>query len=281
MKLKSTNLQRIVSGHLSYFGVFLACLPGLLLASAVGWSFIRPQTASPATKTLEAEFSATVASMGDAPADDTPSIQKLVEKAAGILDSVVTSELTKSGVGEVDQINQRLAKFVSHESGIGERYSLIRLGAQQRVYALIADFGLGAPSAIRVYAKAGNGKGFALAARIDRFTQQDFLDDSLKIVAIATVPVIFVTVAGRTDDLRTGVFTAWQFGEKGLKQIWTSDMVQQSSYQANSDGFQLTYCHDPDEENPRICLGMVRDRYRWQDGKWRLVDSSAVPVPKR
>lgn len=281
MNSKSTHLQRLFSGLLGFVGVFCACFPGFLSAPLVGQFFNRPQIVSPAHKTLEAEFSATVASMANVSPDDTSSIQKSVEKAAGILDSVVTSELTKSKVAEVDQINQRLMKFVSHESGIGERYALITLGVQPRVFGLVADFGLGAPSAIRVYAKVGNERSFSLAARIDRFTQQDFLDDSLEIVPITLVPVVFVTVAGRTDDLRTGVFTAWQFDEKGLKQIWTSDMVQQSNFQANSDGFQLTYCHDPDEANPRVCKGMIRDRYHWQDGKWSLVDSSPVPVPKR
>ncbi|HLW97739.1 MAG TPA: hypothetical protein VKR82_03765 [Candidatus Acidoferrales bacterium] len=257
------------------------CLPGLLLASGVGWSSIHPQTPSPSPKTLEAEFSATVASMSDAPPDDPSSIQKLLEKAAGILDSAVIGGLAETADSQVDQINQRLAKFVSHESGIGERYRLMSLSAQPRLYALVADFGLGAPSAIRLYAQKNNEKRYTLVARVDRFTQQDFLDDSLELVPIARAPVVFVTVAGRTDDLRTGVFTAWQFDEKGLTQLWTSDMVQQSSYQGNSAGFQLTYCRDPDETNPRICNAMIRESYRWQDGKWSKVDSVPVSVPKR
>ncbi len=219
--------------------------------------------------------------MADAPPDDPASIQKLLEKAAGILDSAVIGGLAETGDSVVDQINQRLAKFVSHESGIGERYHLMSLSAQPRLYALVADFGLGAPSAIRLYAQKNNEKRYTLVARVDRFTQQDFLDDSLELISIAKAPVIFVTVAGRTDDLRTGVFTAWQFDDKGLKQLWTSDMVQQSSYQGNSAGFQLTYCRNPDETNPRICNAMVRESYRWQDGKWSLVDSVPVSVPKR
>lgn len=280
MSHKRTHGQRALFGLIGILGAFCTCFSGVLLITTVCWPSTAPQTANPLPKSLEADFGAIVASMANAAPDDNAAIKKSLEKAAGILDSAVLGALPEHDATGLDQINARLTKFISHESGMGESYRLVSLGGQPRTYALVADFGLGAPSAIRIYSQQGSAKRYSLAAKIDRFTQDDFLDDSLELVPISATPIVFVTVAGRTDDLRTGIFTAWQFDGKGLKQIWASDLLQQSDYQVAADGFQLTYCHDPDETDPNVCKGMVREKYSFQGGAWVRTESTKIPVPK-
>ena len=253
-----------------------------ILAASSLLAGARPQAVKPPPLEVEKQFAGIVAALADAPLDDAQAIEKLEQSALKMLDAEVVSELPASTQPALDALNARLAKFTSRESGVGESYRVIPLGGQPAVYALLANFGLGSPSAVRLYTEQGSPAKFVLAARIDRSAQQDFLDDSLELVPIASTGVVFVTVAGRTDAEQTGVFTAWLFeGPRTLKQIWTSDLVQQSSYQVDLSGFRLSYCSNPDENKPGQCRGMVRDRYRWQDGEWHKVESTPVPVPKR
>jgi hypothetical protein len=251
----------------------------VLSASFVG---AKSQSAKPTPSEIEKQFAGIVAALADAQLDDAPTIEKLEQSALKLLDTEVVSALPVATQPALDALNARLAKFMSREAGLGESYRVIPLGGQPATYALLANFGLGSPSAIRLYTEQGGPSHFVLAARIDRSTQEDFLDDSLELVPIASPGVVFMTVAGRTDAEQTGVFIAWQFDDpQRLKQIWTSDLVEQSSYQVDLSGFQLTYCNIPDQNKPGQCRGMVRDRYRLQDGQWRKVESTPVPVPKR
>lgn len=229
----------------------------------------------------ETQFALAVNALVNAPADDAATFEKLEQKALSFLDTVVVSGVPVRAELTLDSLNARLAKYASREAIVGETYRVLRLGGKPPVYALLADFGLDAPSAVRVYTQQGSAGHYALAARIDRTSQQDFLDASLELIPVPSSAVVFVTVAGRTDGLKTGIFTAWQFDDRGLHQLWTSDLIQQSSFQLAADGFQVTYCHDPDDDKPGTCLGMVRERYQWQAGQWKQLESTSVPVPKR
>ncbi len=252
------------------------------VASSYTWAGPRGQTGRPAQPAIEIQFAEIVAALADAPLDDVARIEKLEQSALDLLDVEVAASLPVGPGMPLDALNSRLAKFASREAGVGESYRVTALGSQPPVYALVANFGLGAPSAIRLYAEQGTPGRYVLSARIDRSTQVDFLDDSLDLLPVNAPGLVFITVAGRTDAEQTGVFTAWQFeAPHTLKQVWTSDLVQQSSYQADSSGFQLTYCNNPNEDKPGVCRAMIRERYRWQDGQWRKVESVPVPVPKR
>jgi hypothetical protein len=88
--------------------------------------------------------------------------------------------------------------------------------------------------------------------------------------------VLFVTISGRTDDLQTGVFTAWKFDERKVVPVWTSDILEHSSYEVVPDGLQITYCAESDAEGP-LCRRMVRDRYLWQSAAWKRVESNPIP----
>ncbi len=201
------------------------------------------------------------------------------EQALGILDRMVLETLNGASAPELDALNQRLAALVTQQPPVGEGYRVVRLNGSPAVYALAANFGLAGPSAVRLYRSAAGR--YALAARIDRFAQKDFFDEYLELAPVTAPQVLFVTVAGRTDDLQTGAFTAWLFDGERLKAVWSSEILQQSSYESRPDGFRLTYCAETDETNPRVCQRMVRDRYVWDGGAWKRVEQTPLPVPKR
>jgi hypothetical protein len=106
----------------------------------------------------------------------------------------------------------------------------------------------------------------------------DFLDDYIEMVPIAGPAALFVTVAGRTDELETGVFTAWYFDGHAVAAVWSSDILQQSSYEAASDGFRVTYCAETDPADPGKCSAMQRDRYIWQDKAWKRAETTPLPA---
>ena len=209
----------------------------------------------------------------------TEESEKLQEQALAILDSMVLGALNASSEPNLDALNQNLAALVMQQPPVGEDYRVLRLGGSPGAYALVANLGLGGPSAVRLY--RGVGGRYALAARIDRFTQKDFFDEYLELVPIAASVTLFVTVTGRTDDLQTGSFTLWRFDGERVSPVWASDILQQSSYEPRADGFRLTYCAEPDEDNPRVCRRMTRDRYAWEGSAWKRLEQTAVPVPKR
>jgi len=92
---------------------------------------------------------------------------------------------------------------------------------------------------------------------------------------------VFVTVSGRTDDLSTGMFSAWQFDGHRVIALWNSDLLQQSSYEAEENGFRLAYCSQVDEDHPSQCLKISRDLYRFQAGEWKRIETAdlAPPMP--
>jgi hypothetical protein len=144
---------------------------------------------------------------------------------------------------------------------------------------MVINFGLGGPAAVRLY--AGGAGHYALAARIDHFAQKDFFDSDLELVPVSNSEPVFVTVSGRTDDLSTGLFSAWQFDGHRVVALWNSDLLQQSSYEADENGFRLGYCSQVDDDHPSQCLKMSRDLYRFQAGEWKRIETadSLPPVP--
>jgi hypothetical protein len=243
-----------------------------VLPSATCLGSQRGADASAEFKRLSSELSA--ARLGGA--EENP-VQ--LETALAYLDSVAISILTvnASGPPDIDRGNQRLAGLVSHTPPVGENYRLVKLGGSSPVYALVVNFGLGGPAAVRIYAAAA-GK-VSLAAKIDHAVEKDFLDSDIELVAVSRSEPVFVTVAGRTDDLATGLFSAWRFDGHRAVALWSSDLLQQSSYEADDNGFRLAYCSQVDEDHPSQCLKMSRDLYRFQNGEWKRIESTDLPPP--
>jgi hypothetical protein len=254
-----------------------------------------PQTAA---KAPEAAFGALAAQVTADRAEGGPESEALEEQALEILDRAALEQLNGeqrnagqlaagaaqveapvSGGADLRLVNGRLASFVIHQPPIGEAYRVVRLGGNLAAYALIADFGLSGPSAVRVYAGAAGE--LALAGRIDRYAQKDFIDDYLELVPLPGAAAVFVTAAGRTDDLQTGIFTAWYFDGRTVTAVWSSDILEQSSYESGADGFRLTYCADADTGDTSTCQRQQRDRYVWQNAAWKRVESTTLPVPAR
>jgi hypothetical protein len=201
-----------------------------------------------------------------------------MEKALTYLDSIAVSVLNVSANPALDQANRRLAGLVSHTPSVGENYRLVKLGGTPPAYAMVINFGLGGPAAVRIY--AGGAGHYAWAARIDHFVQKDFFDSDLELIPVSGSDPVFVTVSGRTDDLETGLFAAWRVRGSQLEALWSSDLLQQSTYEAEEMGFRLAYCSQVDEDHPSQCLKMSRDLYRFQAGEWKRIESVDLPAPK-
>ena len=201
-----------------------------------------------------------------------------MEKALGYLDSVVIAALNGSPEVNLDGANRALAELVSRTPPVGENYRLAKLGGAPAAYALAVNFGEGGPAAVRIY--SGPAGHFALAARIDHFSQKDFFDSDLELVSVSNAEPVFVTVSGRTDDLSTGVFSAWRFDGRQVTELWNSDLLQQSSYESDEKGFHLAYCSQVNEDRPSECLKMSRDVYQLHGGEWKRVETSELPAPK-
>jgi hypothetical protein len=220
------------------------------------------------------EFRRAVQGLSAARLEGAEESESQMEKTVSYLDSIAIAALNASAAPDLQAVNRQLAGLVSHTPPVGENYRLLKLGGDSPVYALVINFGLGGPGAIRIYAGAAGH--FAMAARIDHFIQKDFFDSDLELVPVSSAAPAFVVVAGRTDDLATGMFSAWLFGGTRLAALWTSDLLQQSAYEADENGFHLAYCSQVDEDHPSQCLRMSRDLYRLQEGKWERVESVSV-----
>ena len=257
------------------FGAVLLTLAGApeLGALAVG-------TRGPAQAPKpESEFARLAAQLGQQRLGGGEESEKLQEQALAILDGMALQTLNAPGDPNLEALNQRLAVLVTQQPPVGENYGVVRLDGNPAAYALVANFGLGGPSAVRLY--RGLVGRYVLAARIDRFTQKDFFDEYLELVRIAAPVTLFITVTGRTDELQTGAFVLWRFDGDRVKALWASDILPQSSYEYRADGFRLTYCAETDEDNPRVCRRMTRDRYVWDGAAWKRVEQANLPVPKR
>ena len=200
------------------------------------------------------------------------------EMALGILDEFAASALTGSVSPDLDAANRRMADLVSHVPPVGENYRLVRLGGDPAAYAMVVNFGLGGPAAVRIYSNA-SGR-YVLAAKIDHIVEKDFFDSDIELVPVSAAEPGFVIASGRTDDLATGMFSAWRFDGRRAVPLWSSDLLQQSSYEADGDGFHLTYCLEPDEDHPAQCHKMARDLYRLQAGEWKRIETKDLGPAK-
>jgi hypothetical protein len=202
------------------------------------------------------------------------------EKTLKLLDAIVLEELNKAGPPDLAAINQHLAASLVRPGAVGESYELVRVGAAEGEIScvLAVIFSMSGPSAVRFY--PASAQGYRLAARIDRWEFPDYFDEYVELVPVKASSIIFVTVNGRTDELRTGTFAAWRFAEGRFTVLWSTDILERSSYEARPDGFQLTYCSQADENKPRLCRKVMRERYVWDGMAWRRVEQQESDAPK-
>jgi hypothetical protein len=200
-----------------------------------------------------------------------------MEKALAYLDALAVSVLNIPAEPNLDGANRGLAALASHTPPLGENYRLVKLGGAPPAYAMVVNFGLGGPAAVRIY--AGSPGNYALAAKIDRLVQKDLFDSDLELAPVSNSVPVFVTVGGRTDDLSTGMFSAWRFDGHRAINLWNSDLLQQSAYEADENGLRLAYCSQVDEDRPSQCLKMSRDLYRFQAGEWKRTETADLPAP--
>ncbi len=242
----------------------------------------RPAQSSRAANVLPSieEFGRAVADLRAAPPEAAAS-REAMEQALKILDRVAIASLAGNGQDLLPVANQRLAGYVTRQPVAGEGYRLYRIKREPDVYALAANFGSSGPSAVRVYASTAPAGPLGVAARIDRFSQKDYFDDYLELVGVDSRDAVFVTATGRTDELRSGWFAAWRFDGKGVAEMWSSELLPHSSYEAIPGGIAITYCADFDEANPAACRKMLRERHQWDGIAWKRVQQEEIPLTGR
>ncbi len=278
MRCESRSVSLTRSQALRAYILPLFVLAALCAARlAAGVPAVKPLTSSTENKRAE-EFSRLAAQLTLNRQRGAEESEKQQEQALGMLDAVVLDGLNAGSRPNPALLNEQLAEFVSQAPLVGENYRILPLDSGSTVYALVANLGVGGPSAVRLYSRRGAAARYQLAARIDRYTQKDFFDEYLDLVPVATPAVVFVTVSGRTDELQTGSFNAWQFDREKVRLLWASDLLALSSYENRPDGFSLSFCAEPDEEKPRECRKMSHDRYQWDGAAWKLVEHKAIPV---
>jgi hypothetical protein len=232
-----------------FVSILFLCPSLFLLIIFAGQRPLKGQATKPAAANPETEFAVAASALAKAPVDDVAVIQRYETRALGILDTAMLRALAGRADVDLPAVNERIAKFASRKAGAGESYRVVKVADSPVAYALAADFGVDAPSAVRIYSQRGTPGQYVLAARIDRFTQTDLMDDSMEVAPISSAAGVFVTIAGRTDDFKTGDFMAWQFDGQTLHQLWDSDLLEHSSFQTTAAGFEMTYCKEPDEEH--------------------------------
>ena len=257
-----------------YLGRFIifANITFLLLSPLI--MDMRAQTSSDST----VEFKKLAAQLSTARLDGAAESEASEEMALGILDKLAVAVLNGPASPDLDVANRRMSDLVSHVPPVGENYRLVRLGGSPAAYALVVNFGLSGPAAVRIYCNSSGH--YALAARIDHFVEKDFFDSDVELIPVSAADPVFVIVAGRTDDLATGMFTAWRFDGRRAVPLWSSDLLQQSSYEADGGGFHLTYCSEPDEDHPAVCRKMTRDVYGLQAGEWKRLQTQDLGPAK-
>ncbi len=228
-------------------------------------------------KSSQNDFPAAVSALSAARQSGGAESEAQLEKTLVYLDNLVITALNSAALPDLDAANRKLATLATEDSRIGENYRLFKIGQLPDVYGLAANFGLGGPAAVRIYAGAQGH--FALVAKIDRFVQSQFFDSDVELVPAFPAESLFVTVSGRTDDLSTGMFSAWKFDGQKVVPVWTSDLLQESNSAMDEKGFHLTYCSQPDEDHPAQCLKMTSELYRYEKGEWKKLES--VPLPEK
>ncbi len=207
--------------------------------------------------------------------------EELQQKTLKLLDELALEQVNRAGPRDLAATNRHLAGTLARPGAIGESYELVRLGANatgEVFYALVVNFSLSGPSAIRYYPPSA--QGYRFAARIDRWEFLDYFDEYVELVPISASDIVFVTVNGRTDEFRTGTFSAWRFSEGRFTTVWTTDILERSSYEVLPDGFHLSYCSQNDEQNPRLCRRMMKERYQWDGFAWRRAERQESDAPK-
>ena len=252
-----------------------AAVSGVLVAARVQAS--NREMSSIENKRTE-EFSRLAAQLAAKRQQGDEETEKLQEQALGILDSVVLDGLNATNRPNLAALNEQLAKFVSQTPPVGEDYRVTALDTGSSAYALVANLGVGGPSAVRLYSKPAAAVRYQLSARIDRFTQKDFFDEYLELIPAAPTAGVFVTVSGRTDELQTGSFNAWQFDGQKVRLLWASELLSRSNYENRPDGFFLSFCAEPDEDKPRECHQISEDRYQWDGAVWKRIEHKVIPA---
>ena len=225
-----------------------------------------------------AEFKRLAAELSTARLNGTVESEIPQEKALGILDELACSFLSSSALPDLDAANQRMASLVSHTPPVGENYRLVKLGGSPAVYALVVNFGLGGPAAVRIY--AGTGGRYALAAKIDHFVQKDFFDSDIELVPVSATEPVFVTVAAARMICRQACFRPGD--SMGIARCRSGVRIccsSQTMRPMEMDSISRT-APSPMRIIRRQCLKMTRDLYRWQAGEWKRIETDDLGPAK-
>src|SRR5207245_477609 len=96
----------------------------------------------------ESEFARLAARLAEQRLGGADEGQKLQEQALAILDGLALEALNAPQGLDLEALNKRLDAMATQQPPVGESYRVLRLGGQPAPYALVANFGLGGPSAV-------------------------------------------------------------------------------------------------------------------------------------
>ena len=164
-----------------------------------------------------AEFKRLAAELSTARLNGTVESEISQEKALGILDELACSVLNSSALPDLDAANQRMAGLVSHTPPVGENYRLMRWAAARR-YTLWWPIS-GSVDRPR-FEFMPHKRSLCIGCEDRAFRGTDFFDSDIELVPVSATETVFVIVAGRTDDLATGMFSAWRFDGHRAVLLW-------------------------------------------------------------
>src|ERR1700686_967873 len=100
---------------------------------------------------VSGDFKRLVAELSAARLNGGAETETQQEKPLAFLDSIASSVLSVSTTPDLGAANQRLAGVVSETPAVGENYRLVKLGGAPPADAMVVNFGLGGPAAVRIY----------------------------------------------------------------------------------------------------------------------------------
>lgn len=301
--MSNTGRCEALKGTIARCTLRVVVLAALLLAAVLSASARTPEVrldsggVQRTPETGEQQFQKLVAQIAGQRLNGAPEDKALQEQALAILDRIICQTLTYATKLDLGVLNDRLARLVTQDPPLGESYRVVQLGLGH-AYALVANFSLSGPAAVRVYSNREVGREggqirysvqFETMGRIDRYSIPDFFDENVELLpllsvasirATATPDAVFVTVSGRSDELKTGAFAAWRFHQGLLALLWSSDLFSNSSYESAEGTLRVTYCAEADLERPRVCRRMVRETYGLRGDAWQRLGSADVPLAK-
>jgi len=140
-------------------------------AFACGSARAQAGAAAPDLHSLATQLAAERQSL-DPGQDNSAASRSLEDKALAVLDAIVLKALNAGASPDLNAINANLASLAGDDSAGGVSYEVVQLPGTNPVFALVANFSVAGPSAVRLYAGPAGQR--VLVAQIDCYNPDNF-----------------------------------------------------------------------------------------------------------